>query len=195
MGSINLFFVAKELYFIVCNGPGTHQTTRRWKVKRIILALLAAALFLGIGIQNASAENSLRRGTIGLGIDTSSDFFIRGKYLLESDVALTGGFGLGFNGGDSSGTDIAIGAGVRKYLRVTDFAPFIGGFAQVSSLNDPDIEKFAILAEAGAEYFLARQFSLEGTVRFGYTTEDRKNVGKKNYFGTDRASIGFNFYF
>jgi hypothetical protein len=164
-------------------------------VKRIILALLAAALFLGIGIQNASAENSLKRGAIGLGIDTSSDFFIRGKYLLESDVALTGGFGLGFNGGDSSGTDIAIGAGVRKYLKITDFAPFLGGFVLVSSKNSTDVDEFKILAEAGAEYFLVKQFSLEGTVRFGYISEDKKNVGKKTFFGTDRASIGFNFYF
>lgn len=164
-------------------------------VKRIVLALIAAAIFLGIGIQNASAENSLRRGTFGLGIDTGSDFFIRGKYLLESDLALTGGLGLGFNGGDSSGTDIGVGFGVRKYLRVTDFAPFLGGLVQITSTNTPDIDKFSILAEGGAEYFLAKQFSLEGAVRFGYISKDEKNVYKKTYFGTDRATIGFNFYF
>jgi hypothetical protein len=63
-----------------------------------------------------------------------------------------------------------------------------------------------LLAEAGAEYFLHKQFSIEGKVGFGYTLQDRtttSTVGltqttrtvRTTDIGTERLGISFNFYF
>lgn len=159
------------------------------------MVVLAAALFLGIGIKNASANNGLKTGTFALGVDTSADMMIHGKYLLANDLAILGGFGLGIKGGDAKGTDIGLEAGVRKYLKVADFAPFIGGVISFASTKDSNNKDFALYAEGGAEYFLSKNFSFEGAVRIGYTSNDVKNVGKETTFGTQRAAIGANFYF
>jgi hypothetical protein len=169
---------------------------KEYKMKKFVLVVLAAALFLGIGIQNASADNGLKQGTFALGVSTDTDMVLRGKYLLASDLALTGGLGLVVNGRDNKGTDIALEAGVRKYLKVADFAPFVGGVIGIASTNDSNTTDFALYAEGGAEYFLSRHFSFEGAVRFGYSSQDNKApVADTSRFGTSRASIGANFYF
>jgi len=169
-------------------------------MKKFVLVVLAAALFLGIGIQNASADNGLKQGTFALGVSTDPDMVIHGKYLLANDLAITGGLGFGLKGGDAEGTDIAVEAGVRKYLKVADFAPFVGGVLSFSSTNDSNTTGFALYAEGGAEYFLSKHFSFEGSARFGYISNDVKNpvTGvkfKDSTFGTGRAAIGANFYF
>lgn len=164
-------------------------------MKKFVLVVLAAALFLGIGIQNASADNGLKQGTFALGVDTSPDMIIHGKYFLANDLAITGGIGLGIKGGDADGTDIAIEAGVRKYLKVADFAPFIGGVLSFVNTNDSNTTDFALYAEGGAEYFLSKNFSFEGSVRFGYESTDTDNGPEVSNFGTGRAAVGANFYF
>ena len=169
-------------------------------MKKFVLVVLAAALFLGIGIQNASAENGLKQGTFALGVDTNPDMVIHGKYLLANDLAITAGIGLGIKGGDANGTDIAIEAGLRKYLKVADFAPFVGGVISFASTNDSNTTDFALYAEGGAEYFLSKHFSFEGAVRFGYQSNEVENPAtntkfKDSTFGTSRATIGANFYF
>ncbi len=164
-------------------------------MKKFVLVVLAAAMFVGIGIQDASAENGLKKGTFALGVDTSPNMIIHGKYLLASDLALTAGLGLGIKGGDAKGTDIAIEVGVRKYLMVADFAPFVGGVLSYASTKDSNLTDFALYAEGGAEYFLSKHFSFEGSVRFGYNSIKVKNGFNDTTFGTGRAAVGANFYF
>ncbi len=172
-------------------------------MKKIVMVVMAAALLMGIGIQNASADNGLKQGTFGFGVDTSTDLFIHGKYLVLNDLAILGGFGLGIKGSDDKGTDVAIGAGVRKYLKVADFAPFVGGFITYASNQDANVKDLQVAAEAGAEYFLSKHFSFEGAVQVGFKSNEVKSIDnaglsfttKRTDFGTTRSAIGFNFYF
>jgi len=64
----------------------------------------------------------------------------------------------------------------------------------------------SIIGEFGAEYFLHRQFSVEGSIGFGYTsseTETTTGTGagavttnfKDTTIGTQRVALSFNFYF
>ena len=170
-------------------------------MKKIVLVVLAAALCMGIGVQNASADNSLKQGNFSLGVTTATDNLIFGKYMVTNDLAIGGGFGLNVLGGDAKGTDISLAAGVRKFIKVADFAPFFGGVLGYAVTNDSNNSTISISAEGGAEYFLAKHFSFEGAVQFGYKSTDQKaianvqNKAKASAFGTNRAAIGFNFYF
>jgi hypothetical protein len=58
---------------------------------------------------------------------------------------------------------------------------------------DGDLKRLRLLGEAGAEYFLSRQFSVEGSVGFGYTSVEVGDF-KETTVGTRRAIISFNFY-
>lgn len=164
-------------------------------MKKFVLSVFAAALFLGIGIQNASADNGLKKGNFALGVDTGTDMIIHGKYFLATDLALTAGLGFGIKGGDAKGTDIAIEVGARKYMAVADFAPFLGGVLSYASTKDSNLTDFALYAEGGAEYFLSKHFSFEGSVQFGYKSSKVKNGFEDATFGTGRAAVGANFYF
>jgi hypothetical protein len=166
-------------------------------VKKFVLVVLAAALFLGIGIKNASADNSLKTGNVSLGITTGTDSLVYGKYMLANDLAIDGGLGFGIHTADDKrDTDINFEVGVRKYLKVADFAPFVGGVLSYDIANDGDEKTFGIFAVGGAEYFLAKHLSLEGTVGLGYSSTSYKAADKTaGLFGTKRAAIGFNFYF
>jgi hypothetical protein len=164
-------------------------------MKKVALVVLAAAMFLGVGIQNASAENSLSAGKMSFGVTTSSDTLLMGKYMVMNDVAVLVGLGVGVHGGDDKGTDITFHGGARKYFKVADFAPFAGAALEYATTQDSNVTDFAIFAEGGAEYFLAKHFSLEGAVRLGYVNDKIKGGGNHTLFGTNRAAIGFNFYF
>jgi hypothetical protein len=166
-------------------------------MKKFVLVALAAALFMGIGIQNASAENSLKKGAISLNTEVNSNPVISVKYLLENDLALLVGFGLGINGQDAKGTDIYIGAGVHKYLKVADFSPFYGGRLGYASTQDSKSKSLIIRAEGGAEVFLQKHLSAEGMVSFGYSSTDAKDAGgaKTSLIGTSSAGLSLNYYF
>jgi len=178
-----------------------------FKMKKIALAV--ATLALAISASGAYAANSLSKGTMGLNIGTgigsvnahtgASDdfgFIINGKYFIQSDMAILGGVGLGIAGGDTAkGTDIGFIVGARKYLKVADFAPFVGGRLTYTSTNDSNDKTTQIMAEAGAEYFLAKNFSFEGRVGFGYDSSDTLAAGKVTNIGTSTFAISFNFYF
>lgn len=165
-------------------------------MKKFVLVTLAAALFLGIGIQNASAANSLHQGAFGLNVEVNSTPMISGKYMLANDLAILAGLGLSVHGvgGDDKGTDILIGVGAHKYLKVADFAPFIGGRIGFGSTNDSNTKSFILQGEAGAEAFLLKQLSLEGTVAFGYTYS-KTNGNKSGMLGTSTAGVSLNYYF
>jgi hypothetical protein len=169
-------------------------------MKNIVMVVVAMVMVMGISIGSASAANSLQQGTIGFNINAvnnNNDFVITGKYFALKDLAVLGAFGFGAKGGDASGTDFGIGAGVRKYLKTDDFAPFVGGNIFYSTTKDGDQKDFSLIAEFGAEYFLHKQFSIEGSIGFGYTSSDTSDGTsyKETTIGTQKAAISFNFYF
>ena len=178
-------------------------------MKRFLIVVVALAMVMCIGIASASAANSLKEGTIGFNVDalnSNDSFVISGKYFVLKDVAVLAGFGFGVKGGDANGTDLGIGIGARKYLKIDDFAPFVGGSFFYSNTKDGDQKNMSIMAEFGAEYFLHKQFSVEGSVGFGYTsseTESTTGTGagavttnfKDTTIGTQRVALSFNFYF
>jgi len=178
-------------------------------MKRFLIVVVALAMVMGIGIASASAANSLKEGTIGFNVDalnSNNSFVISGKYFVLKDFAVLAGFGFGAKGGDANGTDLGISVGARKYLKIDDFAPFAGGSIFYSNTKDGDQKDMSIIGEFGAEYFLHRQFSVEGSIGFGYTsseTETTTGTGagavttnfKDTTIGTQRVALSFNFYF
>lgn len=164
------------------------------------IALVGATLALAMVAGSAMAANSLNAGTMGLNVKVTDNFVISGKYFVEKDMAILAGAGLRIQGGDNNkGTDIGLMAGIRKYLKSEDLAPFVGGRFEYSSTNDSTLVGMGFTAEAGAEFFLAKQFSLEGRVGFGYSSTENKPVAgattKTNYIGTTAVGLSANFYF
>ncbi len=177
----------------------------------MILAATAVLAFSGA----ASAANSMQAGSMALNVSVfdgtsaavqssvvngaADDLYIvQGKYFLEKNLAILAGVGIGIKGGDANGTDFGFKAGARKYLKTSDFAPFFGGYFQYSSTNDSNYKITQIMAEFGAEYFFAKQFSIEGAARAGYMSgEDSTGVTteKATNVGTASAGVSFNFYF
>ena len=183
-------------------------------MKQITLAGVALALAVATG--NAVAAGGPTAGSFGLNIGvtrattqmgTPADFMITGKYLMTKDTAILAGLGLNMadNGQSTNNkyTKTGFMGGIRKYLKTDDLSPFVGGRIQYMSTRDPntvDVTDFALLAEVGAEYFLGKQFSLEGSVGGGYTSQETKNPGsatstKATGFGTATFSLSANFYF
>ncbi len=170
-------------------------------MKRLVIVALSVALILGIGIGTAAAATtSLKQGTMGLSVDVNNDFVMEGRFFVQNDLAILADFGFGIKGDDGEGTDIGLGAGIRKYLRTEDLAPFVGGTVFYSSTQDGNVKNLAILGMFGAEYFLHKQFSVEGSVGFGYSSEETKNpvTGASTTvtnIGTERLGLSLNFYF
>jgi hypothetical protein len=170
------------------------------RMRRLVSVVLGIALIFGIGIGTAAAAtNSLKEGTLGLSVDVNNDFILQGRYFILNDFAVLGEFGFGIKGDDGEGTDIGLGVGIRKYLRTEDLAPFVGGTIFYSSTQDGDLKNFALLGIFGAEYFLHKQFSVEGSVGLGYSSEETKNAAGTTTtitnFGTQRFGLALNFYF
>ena len=184
-------------------------------MKKIVITALAAVMILGLGVGSvsaASASNSLKTGTFGFNVGFGDSVFgdtgvisITGKYLLTSDLALLAGIGTQVSSGDLDADYFATSVGVRKYLNTDDFAPFIEGkfsYAkekfQIPS-NQIDQTGFDFSANFGAEYFLHKQFSIEGAVGVGFGTATIRRTGLPDqdytYFGTHSVGISANFYF
>jgi hypothetical protein len=180
-------------------------------MKRTVIVALVAVLMMGIGIGNASAANSLSAGTVGINITTSpDDLLINGKVFVANSVALLAGLGFGAKGGDAKGTDFAVLIGARKYFGNADFVPFAGGGIEYRATEDSTFKQTAVVGQFGAEYFLNKQFSIEGNVGFGYTAEEKESttttvVGatvvttkskvKATNIGTHSSAVSVNFYF
>jgi hypothetical protein len=177
----------------------TYFLARRSNMKKIVIVLVVLAMVAGIGIGSASAANSLQQGTIGFNINavnSNDDFVLTGKYFVLKDLAILAGFGFGIKGGDAEGTDFGIGGGIRKYLKTDDFTPFVGGGIFYKDTRDGDQTDISIFAEFGAEYFLQKQFSIEGSIGVGYRSLDNDTTNYKDTtFGTLRSGISVNFYF
>ncbi len=166
-------------------------------MKRLLTAMLTVVMF-GALTANASAANGLKAGAFSFGVNVNDDFVLSGKYFVANDLAILALFGLGQKGGDASGTDLGIGAGIRKYLSTEDFAPFFGGVVSYRSTRDGDLKETSIMGLFGAEYFFEKRFSVEGNVGFGYTSTDTTTgptTVTENTLGTQRFGLNLNFYF
>ncbi len=191
------------------------------------IALVGAVLAMAFVTASASAANSLVAGTVGLGVSVNpSSPLISGKYFFAKDIAILGGFG--FKSADTKTTDVqrtvattdtsstptqVLLGGVRKYFKTDDFAPFIGGVVQYTTIGgvtqrstttvtNPAVlsitKDWLLAAEAGAEYFIGKQFSVEGKVQLGYVSKkvvSGDRVDTSEDLGTSTAGLGFNFYF
>lgn len=186
------------------------------------ISLAGAALVLAMAAGNASAANSLNTGSMGLNVGftnassisgsggTPADFMINGRYFIGKDMAVMAGVGLSINDSgapaNSKSTDVGFMAGIRKYMKTDDLAPFVGARFQYLSTRQTvgatpfDVTDFSMGVEGGAEYFLGKQFSLEGSVGFGYASSESQPAAggtttKATAFGTRSYNVGANFYF
>lgn len=176
-------------------------------------------VLLGILVISGSAfgANSLNSGAAAISVGMGDSVFshpaipnvdgvinhvvdISGRMFLAKDMALYGGFGLQTDGGDADGTYLSLTVGMRKYLKVADFAPFVAGqLSYITVKSDPNIVDLSVIDLAGlfgAEYFVGPQFSLEGAigVGIGQFSDDLSNKDD-TYFGTRTVGVRANFYF
>jgi len=177
------------------------------------ITFAGAAFMLAVSSGNTLAAPA--EGNFGLNVDltsstsplgTPSVFMLEGKYSIKKDLTVLAGAGLQIsdNGtaANSKYTNIGLMGGIRKYLKTEDLAPFFGGKLLYLSTRqgNNDVTDFALIAEGGAEYFLAKQFSLEGSIGFGYASRDSQPVAggpsvKATGFGTTTFNLSANFYF
>jgi len=187
-------------------------------MRKLVIIAVVVVMAVSMGIGSAFAANDLQQGKMGVSVGMGDSVFahkampesngfvndvvdINGRYFVDKDLAITGGFGLQLDGSDAKGTYFSINGGVRKYLKVDDFAPFVAGqISLISSKVDSDnsITIIDLAATFGAEYFLNKQFSLEGAVGVGLGTADVKIAGNSNtdtYIGTRTVGVRANLYF
>lgn len=187
-------------------------------MKKCIVVAAAVVMIMGMA-GGAFAANSLSQGSKGISVGMGDSVFshkiaplddfiaqdvvdISGRYFVGKDTALYGGFGLQINSGDMEGTYLSFTVGARKYLSTNDFAPFFGGqltYAQADADNAAgvtvvDVSIFDLAALFGAEYFLNKNFSLEGAIGVGLGKWDSGNADG-TYLGTRTVGVHANFYF
>lgn len=175
------------------------RSTHRFSI--IISAIVVLSGMLAAA-PAARAENSLRMGAAGVsGEVADSTFILSGRYFLQNTLAVLARVGFQHvsvdNGDDRSGTNYALGVGLRKYLSENDFAPMIGVDADIIQEYDPgtdeDADGFELAGYIGAEYFLHRRVSVEGRVGLAVTTRD--NGADVSTIGTFTSGIGVTAYF
>ncbi len=191
-------------------------------MKKLVIMALALAMVSVMGVGSASAVNSLQQGNVSVGVGMGDSIFshkavpeangivndvvdIDARYLVTKDIAIVGGFGLQIDGGDADATYFSFTGGVRKYLKTDDFAPFVGGqltYAAVTakegnpSVKTVDLSVIDLSAMVGAEYFVGKQFSLEGSIGLGFGQSRNKLTDEDDtYFGTRTVGVRANFYF
>ncbi len=179
-------------------------------MKKFIVVSIFVIMLAGLAAGRASAAaglSSLTAGAFGFNVGfgdsslgTNGVITVSGKYLVLSDLAITAGVGLQASSGDLDARFFSTSVGVRKYFRTDDFAPFIEGrFSYVSEridLKGVDTNTADFSANFGAEYFLHKQFSVEGSVGVGLGRVDDKTTDRdSSYIGTHTVGISANFYF
>ncbi len=180
-------------------------------MKKFIVFSIVVIMFMGLAAGKASAAasgmSSLTPGAFGFNVGFGDSSLgangvitVSGKYLALSDLAITGGVGLQASSGDLDARFFSTSVGVRKYFRTDDFAPFVEGkFSYVSEridLKGVDTNTIDLSANFGAEYFLHRQFSVEGSVGLGLGRVDDKTTDTDySYVGTHTVGVSANFYF
>lgn len=178
------------------------------------MAVAGAALAMTLAAGSVCAAGLPQAGTFGVNVavgtaggvaNNPDELLITGKYLFARDMAVLAGVGLQFvdtgAATNNKSTDIGLMGGFRKYLSTEDLAPFVGGQLHYVSTKPggTDVTTFMLYGEAGVEYFLSKQFSVEGSVFVGYASQETKPaVGastKATVFGTSKANLSVNFYF
>jgi hypothetical protein len=189
----------------------------RINMRKITLASSALTLAMAAGNACAATASGPTAGSFGINVgftqataagnnSTPANFLVNGKYFISKDMAVLAGVGFDMvdsgAAANSQSTNLGFQGGFRKYLKTDDLAPFVGGRLQYLSTRQGanDVTDFALMAEGGAEYFLARQFSLEGSVGFGYSSAESKPVAggattKATAFGSTMFNVSANFYF
>jgi hypothetical protein len=169
-------------------------------MKKIISAGTTLALLMAAG--SAFADNSLNTGTMGLNVSVSGGQMISGKDFIAKDTAVLAGFGFTNTSGTGGGTAIGLMGGIRKYMKTEDFAPFVGGrLSYTTNGRTTATSDFVIGVEAGAEYFLAKHFSIEGSVGFGIDMNSAPTFAapttttSTTILSTGTAGLSANFYF
>jgi hypothetical protein len=189
-------------------------------MKKLIVVTAAVVMMAGLA-GTAFAANSLAQGSkaisIGFGDSALNNVAnptdqqprnpivdISGRLFVSKDMAITAGLGFQMNSGDLEGTYLSFNAGIRKYFKTDDFAPFVGGqfsYITYDAKVDPapkyaDYSAFEFAGLVGAEYFFSKQFSIEGSVgvAIGQATDD---IAHKDttYLGTKNLGVRANFYF
>ncbi|MEK6743154.1 MAG: outer membrane beta-barrel protein [Nitrospirota bacterium] len=189
------------------------------KTMIIAVAVMMVAALSG----SAFAANSLASGskalTIGFGDSVLNNVAnptdqnqnnpivdIGGKFFVGKDMAITAGVGFQMNTGDLEGTYLSFNVGARKYLKTDDFAPFVGGQLSYITYDAElpaaqggkyvDFSAIEFSAMVGAEYFVGKQFSIEGSIglAIGKAEDDQNNLDT-TYIGTKNLGVRANFYF
>lgn len=184
-------------------------------MKKAFFAVLVAALVISMGAGSAFAAGSAREGSFGISVGMGDSVFsnnalpngvvianvvdIAGRYMMTNDMALLAGFGMQVDAGDADSTYLSIMFGARKYLKSAEFSPFVEGklqFVNVDGDNPTpaDVTIVDLSGNFGAEYFFSSQFSMEGSVGFGFGQYDDGTI-KDTYFGTRTVGVHANFYF
>jgi hypothetical protein len=189
-------------------------------MKKLIVVAVAVVMMAGLA-GSAFAANSLAQGSKAISIGFGDSVLnhvasptdanqnnpivdIGAKFFVAKDLAITAGLGFQMNTGDLEGTYLSFTAGIRKYFKTDDFAPFVGGqfsYITYDAKVDPapkyaDFSAFEFAGLVGAEYFFSKQFSIEGSVgvAIGQATDD---IAHKDttYLGTKNLGVRANFYF
>jgi hypothetical protein len=184
-------------------------------MQKVLVITLLLVMIAGPGASGAFAADgstSLKAGALGFNVGTGDSVFgdtgvvtISGKYFILGDLAIMAGVGIQSSSGDLDANYYSMSVGLRKYVKADSFAPFIEGkFSYVNEKfqvpgNTADQTAFDFAAAVGGEYFLHKQFSIEGAVGLGFGTVTVKNTGVPNqdytYFGTRTMGLSANFYF
>ena len=175
-------------------------------MRKLIVVALSVVIIMGIGIGNTSAQTSTMDRQIGISVGLGNSVFgdtdnsiidITGRYRIAYDISLLAGFGFETHSGDADGSYFSISIGARKYLSTNDFAPFIDGkLSYVTQDVDGDTDIIDLTVGFGAEYFLHKQFSVEGSIGIGFGVEDDNDTHDDDiYFGTRTIGVRANFYF
>jgi hypothetical protein len=188
-------------------------------MKKIAIVAVVVVMMAGLA-GSAFAANSLAQGSKALSIGFGDSALnnvanptdaqprnpivdISGRYFISKDTAITGGLGFQMNSGDLDGTYLSFNAGFRKYLKTDDFAPFVGGQfsyitydADINGVKIADYTAYEFSGLFGAEYFLSKAFSIEGSIglALGHGKNDQTNEDT-TYFGTRNFGVRANFYF
>lgn len=175
------------------------------KIIQIFIITLGMSLLTAAA---AMAENSLQTGAKGLSFGVSnSDILISGRYLLQSDLAILGGAGFSHSSNNDSTSDYGLVGGIRKYIKTTDLAPFVGGTVSYRRNDiivptggggtDVESEKtFEIAGVGGLEYFVAKQVSVEAQVGVGLSSIHNVDGSgdDETQFGTFSSAVTVSFY-
>ena len=179
-------------------------------MKKMLSLAMAVLSFTLIGANSASAAagaTSLKAGALGLNVGFGDSALgangvitVSGRYFLLNDLALQAGVGMQASSGDLDAKYFSTAICVRKYFTTEEFAPFVEGkFSYISeniALKGVDASTVELSGNFGAEYFLNRQFSIEGSVGVGLGRVDDKISNKDyTYLGTHTLGLSANFYF